>query len=296
MEIGKLGVWFFLDGMTAPQTAAYAQKVERLGYSALWIPEAVGREPFPHAAFLLSKTEKLLLATGIANIYARDPMTMAAAARTLAELSGGRFVLGIGVSHAPLVERLRGHDYKKPYSYMKSYLAKMKTALAEPTMYQSVKPEQDPPILLAALHPKMLALCAAETAGTHTYFVPPEHTAKARAAIGPSAWICAAQAVILETDAAKARKAARAYMKTYVPRLPNYTNNLKALGWRDEEFADGCSDRLVDAIVAWGSADQIRARIAAHHQAGASHVCILPLRADGAPVPDEAATDALAPR
>ncbi len=296
MEIGKLGVWFFLDGMTAPQTVAYAQKVERLGYSALWIPEAVGREPFPHAALLLSKTEKLLLATGIANIYARDPMTMAAAARTLAELSGGRFVLGIGVSHAPLVERLRGHDYKKPYSYMKSYLAKMKTAMTEPAMYQSVKPKEDPPVVLAALHPKMLQLSSTEARGTHTYFVPPEHTAKARSAIGKSAWICAAQAVILETDAAKARKAARAYMKTYVPRLPNYTNNLKALGWKDEEFADGCSDRLVDAIVAWGTADQVRARIAAHHQAGANHVCILPLRADGAPVPDEAATEALAPR
>ena len=296
MEIGKLGVWFFLDGMTAPQTVAYAQKVERLGYSALWIPEAVGREPFPHAALLLSKTEKLILATGIANIYARDPMTMAAAARTLAELSDGRFVLGIGVSHAPLVERLRGHDYKKPYSYMKDYLGKMKTALTEPTMYQSVKPKQDPPIVLAALHPKMLQLCAGEAGGTHTYFVPPEHTAKARAAIGQTPWICAAQAVILETDPGKARKAARAYMKTYVPRLPNYTNNLKALGWKDEEFANGCSDRLVDAIVAWGTADQIRARIAAHHQAGANHVCILPLRADGAPVPDEAATEALAPR
>ena len=296
MEIGKLGVWFFLDGMTAQETAAYAQKVERLGYSALWIPEAVGREPFPHAAFLLSKTEKLLLATGIANIWARDPMTMAAAARTLAELSDGRFVLGIGVSHAPLVQRLRGHDYKKPYSYMKDYLAKMKTAMTEPAMYQSVKPKQDPPVLLAALHPKMLQLSATEAHGTHTYFVPPEHTAKARTAIGKSAWICAAQAVILETDAAKARKAARAYMKTYVPRLPNYTNNLKALGWKDEEFADGCSDRLVDAIVAWGTADQIRARIAAHHQAGANHVCILPLRADGRPVPDEAATEALAPR
>jgi probable F420-dependent oxidoreductase len=296
MEIGKLGVWFFLDGMTAPQTVAYAQKVERLGYSALWIPEAVGREPFPHAALLLSKTEKLLLATGIANIYARDPMTMVAAARTLAELSGGRFVLGIGVSHAPLVQRLRGHDYAKPYSYMKSYLAKMQTAMTEPAMYQSVKPKEDPPVLLAALHPKMLLLSSTDARGTHTYFVPPEHTAKARAAIGKDAWICAAQAVILETDAAKARKAARAYMKTYVPRLPNYTNNLKALGWKDEEFADGCSDRLVDAIVAWGTADQIRARIGAHHQAGANHVCILPLRADGAPVPDEAATETLAPR
>jgi probable F420-dependent oxidoreductase len=296
MNIGKLGVWFFLDGMTAAETAAYAQKVEGLGYSALWIPEAVGREPFAHAGYLLSKTEMLILATGIANIWARDPMTMAAAARTLAELSGGRFVLGIGVSHAPLVERLRGHDYKKPYSYMKDYLAKMKTAMSEPMMYQSVKPAEDPPILLAALHPKMLALSASEARGTHTYFVPPEHTAKVRAAIGKEAWICAAQAVVLETDAAKARSAARAYMKTYVPRLPNYTNNLKALGWKDEEFKDGCSDRLVDAIVAWGSAEQIRSRIAAHHQAGATHVCILPLRADGKPLPDERATEALAPR
>ena len=296
MNIGKLGVWFFLDAMTAPQAAAYAQKVEKLGYSALWIPEAVGREPFPHAAYLLSRTEKLIVATGIANIWARDPMTMAAAARTLAELSDGRFVLGIGVSHAPLVQRLRGHDYAKPYSYMKEYLGKMKAAMSDPVMYQAVKPKEEPPILLAALHPKMLQLSATEAAGTHTYFVPPEHTAKARKAIGKDAWICAAQAVILETDPAKARKAARAYMKTYVPRLPNYANNLKALGWKDEDFANGCNDRLVDAIVAWGSTEQIRARIDAHHQAGATHVCILPLRADGAPLPCEKATEALAPR
>jgi probable F420-dependent oxidoreductase len=286
MDIGKLGVWFFLDSMTAAETAAYAQRVERLGYSALWIPEAVGREPFAHAGYLLSNTQKLIIATGIANIWARDPMTMSAAARTLAELSGGRFLLGIGVSHAPLVERLRGHSYKKPYSYMKDYLAKMKTAMSEPTMYQCVKPKEEPPILLAALHPKMLALSASDAGGTHTYFVPPEHTAKARATVGREAWICAAQA----------RTAARAYMKTYVPRLPNYTNNLKALGWKDEEFKDGCSDRLVDAIVAWGTAEQIRSRIDAHLRAGATHVCILPLRPDGKPVPDERATEALAPK
>lgn len=296
MEIGKVGVWFFLDGMGAADSAVFAQKVERCGYSALWIPEAVGREPFPHAGYLFSKTERLILATGIANIWARDPMAMAAAARTLAELSGGRFVLGIGVSHAPLVQGLRGHDYKKPYSTMKDYLGKMKRAMSDPVMYQCVKPKEEPPILLAALHPKMLGLAATEARGTHTYFVPPEHTAKARGAIGPDAWICAAQAVILESDAAKARKAARAYMKTYVPRLPNYTNNLKALGWKDEEFADGCSDRLVDAVVAWGSESQIRERVAAHHEAGATHVCILPLRADGAPLPDERAVEALAPR
>ena len=296
MEIGKVGVWFFLDGMSAADTAKYAKKVERLGYSALWIPEAVGREPFPHAAYLLASTERLILATGIANIWARDPMTMAAAARTCAELSGGRFALGIGVSHGPLVERLRGHEYKKPYSFMKEYLGKMKAAFADPVMYQSVKPKEDPPILLAALHPKMLQLSATEASGTHTYFVPPEHTAQTRAAIGAKPWICAAQAVILEADPAKARKAARAYMKTYVPRLPNYPNNLQALGWGDAEFENGCSDRLVDAIVAWGTEDRIRERIAAHHKAGANHVCILPLRADGAPLPDERASEALAPR
>ena len=291
MDIGRVGFWFFLDAMNARESATLAQKAEKLGYPVLWIPEAVGREPFPHAAYLLAKTTKLVLATGIANIYARDPMTMAAAARTLAELSDGRFLLGIGVSHAPLVERLRGHTYSKPYSYMKEYLPKMKGAL-----YQSVKPKEEPPVVIAALHPKMLALAAAETRGTHTYFVPPEHTAKARAAIGKDPWICAAQAVILETDAAKARRAAREYMKTYVPRLPNYTNNLRLLGWKDADFENGCSDALVDAVVAWGTEEKIRERIAAHHRAGATHVCILPLRADGSPLPDERALEALAPR
>lgn len=291
MNIGKVGVWFFLDAMTAAETAEFARTVERLGYGALWIPEAVGREPFPHAAYLLDKTDRLVLATGIANIWARDPLTMAAAAKTLAELSDGRFLLGIGVSHKPLVANLRGHNYTKPYSYMREYLTKMKAAL-----YRAVAPKEEPPVVLAALHPKMLQLAASETRGTHTYFVPPEHTAKARAAIGPEAWICAAQAVILESDPAKARSAARTYMKTYVPRLPNYANNLRALGFVDADFADGCSDRLVDAIVAWGTEDKIRERIAAHHRAGATHVCILPLPADNRPIPDQRAMEALAPR
>jgi probable F420-dependent oxidoreductase len=290
MEIGKLGVWWFLDALKAPDTAAFAQKVERLGYSALWIPEAVGRDPFPHAAYLLANTDRLIVATGIANIFARGPMAMYSGARTLAEQSGGRFVLGIGVSHAPLVEKLRGMDYTKPYSTMKTYLAQMKASA-----YQAVKPAEEPPIVIAALHPKMLDHAAAETHGTHTYFVPPEHTAKARAQIGPKPWICAAQAVILETDADKARKAARGYMKTYVPRLPNYKNNLTNLGWSDADFENGCSDRLVDAIVAWGTAEKIRERIEAHWKAGATHVCILPLPADGSPIPDEKALEALKP-
>jgi probable F420-dependent oxidoreductase len=288
MEIGKLGLWSILDATAAADTAAFARKVERLGYSAMWIPEAVGREPFAHAGYLAANTERLIIATGIANIWARDPMTMMAGARTLAELSGGRFLLGIGVSHEPLV-RVRGREFVKPYSYMREYLPKMKSAL-----YMAAKPGEEPPIVIAALHPKMLALAAQQTRGTHTYFVPPEHTAKARAIIGPGAWICAAQAVLLQTDPAVAREAARDYMKTYT-RLPNYANMLKALGFTDADFVNGGSDRLVDAVVAWGDESRIRQRIEAHYKAGATHVCILPLRSDKRPRPDEITMEALAP-
>jgi len=291
MDIGKVGIWFFLDAMTAPESAQFAQTVEKAGYKTLWIPEAVGREPFAHAAYLLDHTERLSIATGIANIWARDAVTMAAASKTVAELSGGRFVLGIGVSHKPLVSNLRGHSYDKPYSYMKEYLPKMKSAL-----YRAPAPKEEVPVVLAALHPKMLALSAEQTRGTHTYFVPPEHTAKVRAQIGPEPWVCAAQAVILERDATKARTMARQYMKTYVPRLPNYTNNLKALGYADADFANGCSDHLVDDIVAWGSEEKIRDRIEAHLKAGATHVCILPIRADNESLPDPRAVEAFAPR
>jgi probable F420-dependent oxidoreductase len=291
MDIEKVGIWFFLDAMTAPESAQFAQTVEKAGYKALWIPEAVGREPFAHAAYLLDHTERLVIATGIANIWARDAITMAAASKTVAELSGGRFLLGIGVSHKPLVSNLRGHSYDRPYSYMKDYLPKMKSAL-----YRAPQPKEEVPVVIAALHPKMLALSAEQTRGTHTYFVPPEHTAKVRAQVGPDPWICAAQAVILERDAAKARTMARQYMKTYVPRLPNYTNNLKALGYADAEFENGCSDRLVDDIVAWGSEEKIQDRIDAHLKAGATHVCILPIRADNEALPDLRAVAAFAPR
>jgi probable F420-dependent oxidoreductase len=291
MDITKYGVWFFFDGMTAVESAEFARGVEKLRYGALWIPEAVGREPFAHAAYLAARTERLVFATGIANIYARDPLTMSAASKTVAELSDCRFLLGIGVSHKPLVASLRGHSYEKPYSYMREYLPKMKTAL-----YRAPEPKERVPVVLAALHPKMLALCAAEADGTHTYFVPPEHTMMARKTVGPKALVCVEQAVILETDAAKARATAREYMKTYVPRLPNYTNALKALGWADKDFENGCSDRLVDAIVAWGTETQIRDRVEAHLKAGASHVCIQPLNAANAMMPDERALQALAPR
>src|SRR5262249_2248035 len=265
MDIGKLGLWFFFEAMTAPESADFAKKIEKLGWPTLWIPEAVGREPFAHAAYLLANTQRLTIATGIANIWARDAITMAAATNTVAEASGGRFLLGIGVSHKPIVNNLRGHNYDKPYSFMKEYLPKMKGAL-----YLAPKPKEPAPVVIAALHPKMLKLSAEQTDGTHTYFVPPEHTTKARALIADNGMICVEQAIVLSTDATKARERARSYMKTYVPRLPNYTDNLKKLGWADKEFENGCSDRLVDAIVAWGTETQIRDRIDAHFKAGAT--------------------------
>ena len=291
MDIGKVGIWFFLDAMTAPDSAEFAKQVEKNGYKVLWIPEAVGREPFAHAAYLLSHTDKLSIATGIANIWARDAITMAAASKTVAELSGGRFLLGIGVSHKPLVSNLRGHSYDKPYSYMKEYLPKMKGAL-----YLAPAPKEPVPVVLAALHPKMLALSAAEANGTHTYFVPPEHTAKARAQIGPKAMLCAAQAVILETDAAQgSHGGARLYedLRAAPAQLHQQSEGARMGRQRIRKRmlrSAGRRDRGV------GHRDKIRDRIDAHLKAGASHVCILPLRADGAPQPDMRTVQAFAQR
>lgn len=290
MDIGKVGVWAMLEAMSAPETLEFAKTLEKNGYRALWIPEGPGRDPFSHAAYLLSHTSDLAVATGIANIWARDAIALASASRTVAEIAPGRFVLGIGVSHKPVLAA-RGQRYEKPYSYMQEYLPKLKSALQrEPS------PKEKIPLLIAALHPKMLGLAATQTDGTHPYFVPPEHTAKVRAQIGSDPWICVEQAVILEPDAAKARAAARQHMSFYVTNLPNYRNNLSALGWQDADFQNGCSDRLVDAIVAWGSEDKIRERIDAHLKAGATHVCLQALRPDGKPLPDIRALEAFAPR
>jgi probable F420-dependent oxidoreductase len=289
MDIGKVGVWAVLEAMTAAETLDFAKTIERHRYRALWIPEGPGRDPFAHAAYLLSHTTNLVVATGIANIWARDTTAMASASRTVAEIAPGRFILGIGVSHKPVLAA-RGHRYTKPYSYMKEYLPALKSGLRkEPSAKERI------PLLIAALHPKMLDLAATETNGTHPYFVPPEHTAKVRKQIGPDPWICVEQAVILETDTVKARAAARQHMSFYISQLPNYRNNLKALGWQDEDFEKGCSDRLVDTIVAWGPEEKIRDRIAAHFTAGATHVCIQALRADGNLLPDLRALAALAP-
>ena len=289
MELGQLGIWTFLDLLPADEAAAFARRLEGFGYSALWIPEAVGRDPFAFLGYLAARTERLVLATGIANIYARDPMTMQAVRKTLAELSGGRFLLGLGVSHKELVTDLRQHEYQKPVPAMSAYLDAMQAAF-----YTALQPAEDAPIVLAALRPAMLRLARAKARGAHPYFTTPEHTARAREILGPGAWLAPEQKVLLETNPATARGVARAAMQMYLA-LPNYQNNLKWLGFTDDDLAKGGSDRLVDAIVAWGDEAAIRRRIEAHHAAGADHVCIQPLRPDGTPGPDLRAIEALAP-
>jgi len=284
-----LGVWTWLDAFGAQQAADFAKQIEQWGYSALWVPEAVGRDPFALLGYLGARTEKLILATGIANIYARDPMTMRAIQNTVAELTGGRFLLGIGVSHSHLVSKIRGHEYGKPVATMRAYLEAMSAAL-----YQGPQPEQDAPILLAALRQNMLRLSAEKAAGAHPYFVPPEHTARAREILGPDPLLCPEQMVLLETDPTKARQIARQNIAIYAG-LPNYQNNLKWIGFEDEDFENGGSDKLVDAIVAWGDEKTIADRIQAHRDAGADHVCIQPFRSDGKPGPDLRVLEALAP-
>jgi probable F420-dependent oxidoreductase len=277
VPLGPVGIWYGgIDALPAPDARRAAQLVEELGFGALWLAEAVGREPFAAAGVLLGATERLVLATGIANIYARDPMTMAAAQRTLAEAFPGRFLLGMGVSHAHLVARVRKHDWSKPYSYMVEYLDRMDEAL-----YFAPKPATDPGRVLAALGPKMLALSAARANGAHPYFTTPEHTREARSVMGDDALLAPEQMVVLETDPTEARRIARAGMAVYL-RAPNYTRNLARLGFDETDVADGGSDRLVDAIVAWGTAEQVAARVREHHDAGADHVCVQVLRGDPA--------------
>jgi probable F420-dependent oxidoreductase len=280
VDVGPVGIWYgMIDALPTPEARRAAQLIEELGFGALWVAEAVGRDPLVASAVLLSATERIPLATGIANIYARDPMAMAAGQKTLAEAYPGRFLLGLGVSHAHLVSNVRKHDYSKPYSYMVDYLAQM-----DESLFMARGPEGDPGRVLAALGPKMLQLAAESANGAHPYFTTPEHTKIARDTMGADALLAPEQMVVLETDPVEARRIARAGMAVYL-RAPNYLNNLARLGFDDADIADGGSDRLVDAIVAWGSEAQIAARVAEHHDAGADHVCVQVLQ-DGTDLPE----------
>lgn len=291
MKLGKLGVWQSTDGMTSEQAAAFAHRLEGWGYAAWWMPEARGRNPLAMAGFLLARTTRLVIATGIANIYARDAQAVRAAQLGLAEQSGGRFLLGLGVSHVPMVEGLRGHAYGKPVATMRAYLEAMAKA-----GYAAPMPAEPPQTVLAALGPKMLDLAAAQADGAHPFLVTPAHTARARGVLGPGKLLCPEQKAILGTDTASARRTARAALARYLA-LENYRNNLLGLGFGLGELEGGGSDRLVDALVAWGDAGAIRARLDEHLGAGADHVCIQALRGEGdmAVGPDETLLAALAP-
>ncbi len=289
MKLGRLGVWNAMDAMSAADGAAFARRVEAWGYAALWLPESRGRNVLVHSSWLLANTARLIVAPGIANIYARDPMAMANGQRALAEQSGGRFLLGIGVSHAPSVEGLRGHNYGRPIATMRAYLEAMNAAT-----YAAPVPPEKPLTILAALGPRMLALSAEMADGAHPYNVPPEHTEEARRIIGPGKLLCPEVWVLLETDPAAARAAARQALAPYL-RLDNYANNWRRLGFGDADMAGGGSDRFVDANVAWGDEAAIRRRIQAHWDAGADHVCIQTIRRDGARLPDERLLGLLAP-
>jgi probable F420-dependent oxidoreductase len=286
MDIGRIGIWTgVLDAVPSTESRRLAALIEELGFPTLWIPETLGRDPFITATLLLGATSTLKIATGIANIYARDAVTMANTQRSLEEAFPGRFLLGLGVSHHHLVERFRQHDYSKPYSKMVEYLDHMDNAL-----FIAVGPAERPPTVLAALGPKMLRLAAEKTAGAHPYFVPVEHTAQAREILGPDPILAPEQMVVLETDRTRALEIARGGMAIYL-RAPNYTNNLKRLGFTDDDFADGGSDRLADAIVAMGDVGAIRDRVDAHFAAGASHVCVQVLSPTLTDVPEAAWRD-----
>jgi probable F420-dependent oxidoreductase len=269
IDIGTYGIWTGqLDMQPSAVARECAAELEELGFGALWIPETVFREPFVHASLLLEGSSTLKVATGIVNRYGRDPLACNAAMQTLNEAFPGRFLLGLGVSHEHLVAWVRKHDYSKPYSGMVEYLDMMERA-------RFFAPRGEPPaqMVLAALGPRMLRLAAERTAGAHPYFVPPEHTEVARATMGPEPLLAVEQMVLFETDPARARTIARTHMSAYM-QAPNYTNNLVRLGFTEEDLADGGSDRLVDAIVAWGTMDDALARVQAHLDAGADHVCV----------------------
>jgi len=254
-------------------------ELDELGYGAIWYPEGRGRDTFAQGAMILSATKRIVAAPGIANLYAHDAMGMASGQRTLCEAFPDRFLLGIGVSHRPAVEGIRGHQYGPPLTTMKKYLDAMDAAPYAPP-YRG--PEE--PRVLAALGPKMLELSATRANGAHPYFVPVEHTEIARRVMGSGPILAPEQAVVIERDPSKAREIARTHVPNYL-RLENYANNLRRLGFTEDDLAGAGSDKLVDAIVAWGSIEDVVARVQAHLDAGADHVCVQVLTATPRTVP-----------
>lgn len=271
MELRGVGIWDWgLRGDDRAEIADAAAELEELGYSAIWFPGSSGGPVFEMAATLLEATRHVPVISGILNVWAHEPAEAAAGYARLSEAHPDRFLLGLGVGHP----HQRPGEWGRPLSTMREYLDALDAA--------------DPPVprderCLAALGPRMLELARDRSAGAHPYFVPVEHTRRAREILGPDALLAPEQAVVLETDPARAREVGREHTVGYL-RAPNYVNNLRRLGYGDDDLADGGSDRLVDALVAWGDHDAVRRRIEEHREAGADHVCIQALpRGEGLP-------------
>jgi probable F420-dependent oxidoreductase len=267
----SLGVFLYPDNFSGPQLSEFARRFEHLGYASIWYPEAMFYESFTVGGFLLSNTQRITVASGIANIYARDAMATLQCGRGLQKFYPNRYITGLGVSHKSLVEDMRGHTYRKPMATMIEYLDAMN--VARPKLAGD-----DTPLVLGALGPKMMELAAARSDGVHPFNSPPEHTRWARELIGPDKWICTAQHVCLTTDAEAARKAARRALDFYFV-TPNHYRNWLRVGYDLSDLENGGSDRLIDALVAWGTEAEIRDRIQQHFDAGATQVIINTIQA-----------------
>jgi len=287
MQIGRMGVWFSTNALDREQLTALAQSVEAFGYDVLWYPESRAWECLALGGFLLGRTERLTVGSGIANIYARDAASARMGHDSLNNLYGGRFILGLGVSHAPLVEGFRGHHYGRPVTAMRAYLEAMAAASVD-------LPAPVRQVVLAALGPNMLALSGSELAdGALPYNVTPEHTAEARRILGPEKKLCVEQMICFTGDAKAARQVAAAQMQRYGA-LPNYRNNWLRLGFSEEEIA-GNAERFLDAMVVWGGEAKIGDVLQAHFDAGADHVAIQAHDPAGGSKPDLRALAAFAP-
>ncbi|MEV4377738.1 TIGR03620 family F420-dependent LLM class oxidoreductase [Streptosporangium sp. NPDC049644] len=283
-HLGRVGIWTFaFDGGPAGEVRDAAAEIEELGYGAVWFGEGFGRDSVSQAWLLLSATQRITVAAGIANIALRDPISMAAAERALNEAHPGRYVLGLGghrVSDTPI--QMDGYAIPsrgRAVATMGAYLDAM-----DAIPLNSPAPPYPPHRMLAALGPKMLALAARRTLGAHPYFVPVEHTARAREIMGPGALLAVEQAVVLDPDLDRAREVAREHVSLYRGAAPHQIANLRRLGFDEDEIAHG-GDRLMDAIVAYGDVEAIEKRVRAHFDAGADHVCLQVLTARPGEIP-----------
>lgn len=285
--LGQVGVWIS-GGALGSDPAGLAIRVEALGYGALWVGGGNADDTaFDQIELALAGTSSLVLATGIANIWAWEPAELADRVATLERSYPGRFVLGLGVSHAPLVEGL-GRRYERPLEAMVHFLDGLDAIIGEASRATNAP---DPPVVLAALGQRMLELSRDRSAGAHPYLTTPKHTELARRVLGDGPLLAPEQACVLDDDTDRARVTARAYLARYL-RLPNYRGNLERLSYSDEDLAGSGSDRLVDDIVPHGTVEHVASRVRAHLSAGADHVCIQPLAHGGGT--DEGAIEALA--